>query len=113
MVTCRCGESFANYYGSAVAVCPKCGRTYLNTAPDMFEPQTIDEMNWTCPSCKKTVPCARGGMLTAKCIYCGAPKPGADSGEAVKQAQAPMPGREEKRSPDKTFSGLLKRFFGK
>jgi len=76
MIICRCGEVFYNAYGDAAVSCPKCGRSYLNMAPNMHHPQTIEEMNWECPVCKKVVPCSRGGMLTIKCIYCGASKPG-------------------------------------
>ena len=75
MVTCRCGEVFENNYGDAAVVCPKCKRAYLNEAPNMYHPKTIDEMNWTCPSCKKIVPCVRGGRYTTHCIYCNTPKP--------------------------------------
>lgn len=75
MVTCRCGASFENYYGDAVAICPSCNRVYLNMSPDMYHPQTVEEMAWTCPSCKQQVPATRGGLFTEKCIYCGTAKP--------------------------------------
>ena len=76
MITCRCGEIFSNYYGDASATCPKCGRTYINMAPDMVEPKTAGEMDWICPACKTRNPCFRGGLVTHKCISCGELRPG-------------------------------------
>ena len=74
MVVCRCGKRFENHYGDAAVVCPRCHRTYLNLSPNLFHPETVEEMEWDCPVCKTHNPCALGGCITTKCIRCGAPK---------------------------------------
>lgn len=44
MVTCRCGCEFYNSRWDSHVMCPECGRIYPNVSPDMYHPDTEDEM---------------------------------------------------------------------
>lgn len=76
MVTCRCGEKFENSRWDSHVMCPKCKRIYPNTAPDMFHPLSIEELQWTCPNCGASNTDSYAGAPRRKCAKCGADRPG-------------------------------------
>ena len=76
MVTCRCGCVFENSRWDSHVMCPKCKRIYINSAPDLFRPKSVNEMKWTCSKCGAANDCSYAGAPRTKCAECGATRPG-------------------------------------
>ncbi len=75
MVTCRCGCQFENSRWDSHVMCPECKRIYPNSAPDMYHPQTEDELAWRCGACGEENSNSQAGAPRRKCSRCGAPRP--------------------------------------
>ncbi len=76
MVICRCGCKFENSRWDSFVICPQCGRTYPNSAPDMFHPKTEEERKWKCEKCGTLNEHSKGSGPRTSCAKCGTQRPG-------------------------------------